>query len=134
VKRTVACLTAAGALSLGTLALVPATAPANVTFHSASIQFLNQAKLQEDGTALVTLSYKCAPALVGTEGFLEVSLEQPGVAGFAFATAECDSTKHQVTLDVAPGPFTRGVATASAKVDNASDSSLAERQQVLKVQ
>ena len=113
---------------------MPATAPANLTFHSASIQFLNQAKLQEDGTALVTLSYKCAPALVGTEGFLEVSLEQPGVAGFAFATAECDSTKHQVTLDVAPGPFTRGVATASAKVDNSSDSSLAERQQVLKVQ
>jgi hypothetical protein len=122
VKRTVACLTAAGALSLVTLGLVPAAAPASgrgVNSTSASINFVGYAQLQADKTALVTVAYQCQPSTLGPTGIVEVGLEQEGGRGTAFEpSAKCDDQKHSVTLDVSPGPFKQGTAAAVAIVRN----------------
>jgi hypothetical protein len=123
-------------MSVTMLALAPAKAPANVTSHSASIQFLGQGQLQEDGGVLVTLSYSCAPSAFGQEGKIFVTLEQPGAAGVGAAIAQCDSAKHKVTVGVGfpiGSPFTPGTATAKALVKNETDSSTAEKQQLLKI-
>jgi hypothetical protein len=128
VRRTVARLAAAAAASAVMLAIAPAAAPANTP--SASIQFVNQAKLQEDGTVLVSLYYQCLPSAVGgTAGFVAMRLEQTEefAYGEAFASANCNDQKHKVTFDVAPGPFHPGSATAQAVVDNANGSSFAQK-------
>jgi hypothetical protein len=98
------------------LAAAPGTALASAP--SATLQFHNQAKLQADGSVLVTLDYSCNPAFFGTAGGLGVDVQQPGAFGFVSTTATCDDQKHTVTLDVAPGPFTRGTASAVAEVFN----------------
>jgi hypothetical protein len=134
VKRTVACLTTVASLSLVALGLVPAAAPASTP--SASLHFTNQAALQEDGTVLVSLIYLCNPsAFGGPAGSVAARLEQgePPAYGEAFALAECNGKKHTVTLDIAPGPFSPGPATAQAVVFNADFSSEAETRAVLKV-
>jgi len=91
---------------------------------------VNQAKLQENGTVLVSLYYQCLPSAVGgTAGFVAMRLEQTegSAYGEAFDPANCNGQKHKVTFDVAPGPFHPGSATAQAVVSNASDSSRAEK-------
>jgi hypothetical protein len=114
--RTIARL-AAVAGSLMVLAVVPATASANTP--TATIQFVNQAQLQPDGTALVSLYYQCNPGYFGsTSGFVVVYMEQPGAFGSASTPANCNDQKQKLTLDLGPGPFTRGTATASANVFN----------------
>ena len=133
-KRTVACLTAVGSLSLVTLGLVPAAAPASTP--SASLHFTNQASLQEDGTVLVSLTYLCNPsAFGGPAGTVAARLEQgePPAYGEAFAPATCNGQKHKVTLDLAPGPFSPGPGTAQAVVFNGDGSSSAETRAILRV-
>jgi hypothetical protein len=132
VTRTVARLAAVCSLCMTMLALLPAAAPANTP--SASIQFVNQAKLQEDGTVLVSLYYQCLPSAFGTEGLVATRLEQPsgpgeefGPHGEAFAPANCNDQKHKITLDVAPGPFHPGSAAAQAVVFNTTGSSSAQK-------
>src|SRR5207245_4187328 len=61
VIRTVARFAAVTATSVTMLALLPAAASANVTFHAGSIQYANKAQLQEDGTVLMTFTYQCVP-------------------------------------------------------------------------
>src|SRR2546427_4886537 len=63
VIRTVARFAAVTATSVTMLALLPAAASANVTFHAGSIQYANKAQLQEDGTVLMTFTYQCVPGL-----------------------------------------------------------------------
>jgi hypothetical protein len=120
VTRTIACLTAIGSLSLVTLGLVPAAAPASPP--SPSVKFVNQAKLQEDGTVLVSLMYRCSPeANGGTFGVLEAQLGQGAEAfGREARAAECNGEQHKVTLDVVPliGSFSRGPAKALGEVQN----------------
>jgi hypothetical protein len=136
VRRTIACLTAIGSLSLVTLGLVPAAAPASPP--SASIKFVNQATLQENGTVLISLMYRCSPeADGGTFGIVEARLSQG--EGEAFGreaqAAECNGEKHKVTVDIFPqlGSFSPGPATAFAEVHNIEFSSHAETSEVLKV-
>ena len=87
--RTVARFAAVTATSVTMLALLPAAASANVTFHAGSIQYANKAQLQEDGTALMTFTYQCVPGFEGfpeaESGRLEVRVQQPEAFGFAFA-------------------------------------------------
>ena len=136
--RRFACLSAIGSLSLVTLGLVPAAAPASAP--SASLHFVNQAALQKDGTVLVSLVYLCNPsAFTGPEefnGFVAARLEQaePSAFGERFEPGpNCNGKKHSVTLDLTPGPFHRGRATAQAAVGNADGSSFAETKAVLQV-
>ena len=120
--RTVARFAAVTATSVTMLALLPAAASANVTFHAGSIQYANKAQLQEDGTALMTFTYQCVPGFEGfpeaESGRLEVRVQQPEAFGFAFAPATCDDRKHTVTLDIGPGPFKEGSAFANASLRN----------------
>src|SRR5437879_13621733 len=81
VIRTVVRFAAVTATSVTMLALLPAAASANVTFHAGSIQYANKAALQEEGTVLMAITYQCA---AGFEGFpeaepgrLAVSAQQP---------------------------------------------------------
>ena len=133
-KRAISRLAAAGATSMVLLAVVPAAAPASTP--SASVHFTNQATLQEDGSVLVTLTYLCNPsAFGGPAGSVAARLEQgePPAYGEAFAPAECNGKKHTVTLDLAPGPFSRGPGTAQAVVFNGDGSSAAETTAILRV-
>ena len=115
--RTVPRLAAVAAVSLVTLAVAPGPASANTP--TATIQFVNQAQLQPDGSALVSLYYQCNPGYFGSaSGSVVVYMEQPGAFGSASTSANCNDQKHKLTLDLGPGPFTRGTATASANVLN----------------
>jgi hypothetical protein len=122
VIRTVARFAAVTATSVTMLALLPAAASANVTFHAGSIQYANKAQLQGDGTIMMTFTYECVPGFEGfpgaESGRLEVSVQQPEVDGFAVSPATCNDRKHTVTLDIAPGPFKEGSAFAEARLDN----------------
>ena len=133
--RTVARFAAVTATSVTMLALLPAAASANVTFHAGSIQYANKAQLQEDGTALMTFTYQCVPGFEGfpeaESGRLEVRVEQPEAFGFAFAPATCDDRKHTVTLDISPG-LKEGSAFADARLDN-STNFVAEKQAEIQI-
>ena len=114
------------------LALAPGTAPANTP--SASLQFVNQAQLQENGSVNVTLVYQCLPGFLGTDGIVVVNVEQPGASGLAIdRPAKCDDQKHRLTLNVGPGPFTAGSAAAIGQVINDNGSSHAEKQAELTI-
>ena len=137
-KRTVACLTVVGSLSLVALGIVPVAASASTP--SASVHFTNQAVLQEDGTVLVSVTYLCNPSAFGGpeefNGFVAARAEQgePPADGEQFVPGpNCDGQKHKVTLDLAPGPFHPGRATAQAAVSNTDGSSHAETTAVLRV-
>ena len=134
--RTFARRAAAAAVPLITLpvlALAAAPGTALASAPSATIQFQNQARLQPNGSVLVTLDYSCNPGFFGNPGNLQVNLEQPGAYGFTFTSATCDDQKHTVTLDVAPGPFTPGTASATAFISNDSGNSSKGIQAELKV-
>ena len=126
--RTVARFAAVTATSVTMLALLPAAASANVTFHAGSIQYANKAALQEDGTVLMTFTYQCVPGIAfepeEPTGAIDVSVQQPQADGFAFALATCDDRKHTVTLDIGPGPFKAGSAFADARLDNSAIAAL----------
>jgi len=129
--RTVARLAAVAAVSVVTLAVAPATAPANTP--SASLQFVKYAQLQTDGTVHVTVYYLCNPGEFGSEGFFFVELSQPGTFGSTFVPANCNDQKHKLTVDVAPGPLTPGTASARAIVETFDNSSFAEKSAELTV-
>ena len=134
--RTVARFAAVTATSVTMLALLPAAASANVTFHAGSIQYANKAQLQEDGTVLMTFTYQCVPGIAfepeEPTGAIDVSVQQPQADGFAFAPAICDDRKHTVTLDIGPGPFKAGSAFADASLFN-SNSFVAEKQAEIQI-
>jgi hypothetical protein len=132
VTRTVARLATVGAISATMLALLPAAAPANITSHAGSIQFANKAQLQEDGSVVMTVTYDCVPSFFGTEGSIEMKVEQPGTDGFAAVLANCDDRKHTVTLDIAPGPFVAGSAIATAFLNDATET-VAEKQAEIQI-
>ena len=122
--RTVARFAAVTAAAVTMLALLPAAASANVTFHAGSIQFANKAQLQGDGSVLMTFTYQCVPgfeAPLAESGRLEVNVQQPEADGFVFAPATCDDRKHTVTLDIGPGPFKEGSAFADARLENSTE-------------
>ena len=133
--RTVARFAAVTATSVTMLALLPAAASANVTFHAGSIQYANKAQLQEDGTVLMTFTYQCVPGFAfepeEPTGAIDVSVQQPQADGFAFAPATCDDRKHTVTLDISPG-LKEGSAFADARLDN-STSFVAEKQAEIQI-
>jgi hypothetical protein len=132
VIRTAARFAAVTATFVTILALMPATAPANLTFHGGSIQFANKAQLQEDGSVVMTVTYDCVPSFFGTEGSVEMKVEQPESFGVAAAPANCDDKNHKVTLDVAPGPFKPGSAIATA-ILNDSTEFVAEKQAEIRI-
>jgi hypothetical protein len=131
VIRTVARLAAVASVSVVMLGLAPATAPANTP--SASLQFVKYAQLQTDGTVHVTVYYLCNPGEFGSEGFFFVELSQPGTFGSTFVPANCNDQKHKLTVDVAPGPFTPGTASARAEVANRDFTSFVEKSAELTV-
>jgi hypothetical protein len=108
------------------LALLPAGAPANPV--AGSISFVGNGSLLIDGTVDVTLKYSCLPPDGGEIG---VTLDEGGTAlGFgAFAPTTCDGRNHSVTVNVAPGPFTRGIATGNAFLFNGDSNVEAEASQ-----
>jgi hypothetical protein len=117
-------LLAALAVSLVVLAL--ATGPASATATNAKITVANQAQLLPDGSVVVTVSYTCAPGPAGdTTGTVASDVGQGPLIGFGEAPAVCDNRSHTVNLDVGPGPFSQGTATALGIVANADDSSFA---------
>jgi hypothetical protein len=130
-----AAVAAVALITLPVLALAAAPGTALASAPSATLQFLNQARLQPDGSVLVTLNYSCLPSAAGSPGILFVAAEQPGVFGQngEGTPATCDGNKHMVTIDLAPGPFTRGTAAAIAEVINFSGTSSKEIQAELKV-
>ena len=77
--RAISRLAAIASASMMILALAAGTAPANTP--SASLQYANQATLQENGTVNVTLYYLCQPSFTGTVGFVSVEVEQIGALG-----------------------------------------------------
>jgi hypothetical protein len=117
--RTVARLAAVAAVSVIMLAIAPGTAPA--TAPSATIQILSQAQLvpsgATEGPVLVTVYYLCGPA-TAQAGQILLAVTQPGVKGASPATATCDDQKHKLTLEVGPGPFKPGSASAIADISN----------------
>ena len=133
--RTVARFAAVTA-SVTMLALLPAAASANVTFHAGSIQYANKAQLQEDGTVLMTFTYQCVPGIAfepeEPTGAIDVSVQQPEAFGFVASPATCDDRKHTVTLDIGPGPFKAGSAFADASLFN-SNSFVAEKQAEIQI-
>ena len=102
-------------IGLLVLALLPASAPANPA--SGTISFTGTGTLLTDGTVDVTLHYSCLPP---SGGFVFANLNENGVSsGSGFlAPATCDGRTHSVTLNMAPGPFTRGTAAGFAEVAN----------------
>ena len=115
--RTLARRAALAAVPLVTLG-VPAVAGA--TSPAATLKVEPQAYLQPDGSALVTVDYSCTPGFSGSTGNLFMEMEQPGAIGSSAATATCDDRTHKATLDVSPGPFTPGSATANASMVGAA--------------
>jgi hypothetical protein len=108
------------------LTLLPATAPANPP--AGTISFAGNGSLLDDGTVDVTLHYSCLPP---GPGEIDVELDEGGTA-FAFAIsplAACDGKNHSVTVNMAPGPFTPGVATGNATVFNFDAAVLASTSQ-----
>src|SRR5205807_6514273 len=101
VIRTVVRFAAVTATSVTMLALLPAAASANVTFHAGSIQYANKAQLQEDGTVLMTFTYQCVPGFAfepeEPTGVIRVSVQQPEAFGEVASPATCDDGKHKVT-------------------------------------
>jgi hypothetical protein len=105
------------------LALGPVGASANSA--SATISFAGNATLVSPpgpSPALVALHYSCLPP---NPGFVQVTLDENGVTGFAFSpNAICDDRSHSLTLTV-NGAFTPGTASGQAFVDNADGTSFA---------
>src|SRR2546421_8760834 len=128
VIRTVARFAAVTATSVTMLALLPAAASANVTFHAGSIQYANKAALQEDSTVLITFTYQCVPGFEfkpeEPTGFIRVFVHHPESYGFAASPATWDDRKHTVTLDIWPGPFKTVSAFTDAPLFNSNSFSL----------
>jgi hypothetical protein len=104
------------------LALMPASVQANPA--AATISFAGGGTLLDDGSVDVTLHYSCLPAISGPGG-IEVTLQQNLVFGANLDTAICDGRNHSVTLNMAPGPFTAGIAGGKATVFNDNGSATA---------
>jgi hypothetical protein len=103
------------------LALLPASAPANTA--AATISFVGGGTLQTDGSVDVTLRYSCLPPITGG---IEASLDEGGLAfGANLEVAICDGKNHSVTLNMAPGVFTPGIAAGTASVSNDNGSAVA---------
>jgi hypothetical protein len=83
---------------------------------SATIHLQNQARLQSNGSALVTVAYSCSSSAAGTAGNLFVFATQPPRYAFAFAPATCNGQQQTATIAVTPGPLHAGTATAFAQV------------------
>jgi hypothetical protein len=105
------------------LALLPASAPANPA--AAMISFAGGGTLLDDGTVNVTLHYSCLPP---GPGGIDAYLNENGTAfgSSAPALAICDGRNHSITLNMAPGPFTPGIAAGTATVFNDAGSAVAD--------
>ena len=116
----------AGLLGVSLVVLALATVPASATATSAKITIGNTALLLPDGSAVMTVTYTCAPAPANnTVGQVEGFLGQGPINGIAIETATCDNRSHSVNLHVVPGPFSQGSASAFAIVVNFDSSSFA---------
>ena len=120
-------------ITLPVVVLAAAPGTAQATAPSATIQFQNQAQLQSNGSIVVTLDASCNPGFSGPTGFIDAQAQQPGTFGSSFASFPCDDQKHIVKLDLVPGPFTRGTASAFAFVEDSNGISEAQTQAELKV-
>jgi hypothetical protein len=115
--RKFARLVGAATASMAMLALPAATAVA--ASQPVTIQIAGTAKLQSDGSAVVTITYSCLPGFgTGQNGAITGDLEQTQGFGTASQTAICDDQNHTTTLDMAPGPFVPGVGAASVTIGN----------------
>jgi hypothetical protein len=96
-----------------------AKAPAN------TIQFIDQARLQPDGSVVVTVDYSCFPPSPFVTPGLDVRLSQPTGSVEIITGATCDGTKHMEAFDLS-GPFAPGPAAASATIfaDTATSTSV----------
>jgi hypothetical protein len=104
------------------LALLPASAPANPA--AATIAFVGGGTLLGDGTVDVTLHYSCLPpGPGGIDASLTESATEFGSSVPALAT--CDGRNHSVTLNMAPGPFSPGIAAGKATVFNDTGAAMA---------
>jgi hypothetical protein len=115
--RTFVRMAAIAAVPL-TLALTPISTAASAPL--ATIQILDQAPLQQDGSVALTVDYSCNPGFFGSQAGLFADVQQPGVFGSSSTSATCDDQKHQTTLIVSPGPFQPGSATAFVQVFGSS--------------
>ncbi|TMK40386.1 MAG: hypothetical protein E6G56_07820 [Actinobacteria bacterium] len=122
--RPISRLAAGAAVSVAMLVGVPGTALAGGP--SMTMQVQSQAQLLPDGSAVLTVDYSCMPDVAGPGGVIIGELEQTGAVGGSFSGAICDDQKHQVTLDQAPGPFTRGPAAAFVSVQNSNGEATAQ--------
>lgn len=94
-------------------AALPAAAAAS---PSATVQAQGEAKLQPNGSALVTVTYSCMPGTGAATGELTADLEQPQAFGFTSVNVTCDDANHTITLNELPGPFVRGEASLDVQL------------------
>ena len=74
----------AGLLGVSLVVLALATGPASATATSAKVTIGNQALLLPDGSAVLTVSYTCAPGPAGdTTGTVGADIGQGPILGFA---------------------------------------------------
>jgi hypothetical protein len=121
VIRTFARRAAAAAVPLITLPVLALAAAPGTAFASApdvTINIQSQAQLLADGHVVVTVGYTCNPASGGSAGSIFVRVAQPGRIGATSSSAVCDDHQHTVNLDVGPGPFTPGSASAIGQIFN----------------
>ena len=116
----------AALVAMPLILLALAAGPASATAPSAKITIANQAQLLADGSAVITVTYTCAPGPAGdTTGTLTSALQQGPTIGNADAIATCDNRSQTVRLHEIPGPFSRGTANALAIVINVDSTSFA---------
>ena len=84
------------------------------------------AQLLPDGSAVLTVTYTCAPGPPNdTTGFINSILTQGPINGSDDEPATCDNRSQTVHLVEAPGPFSQGAANAIAVILNTDGSSIA---------
>ena len=102
------------------------TGSASATAPTAKITNSNQAQLLPDGSAVLTVTYTCAPGPANdTTGFINSILTQGPINGSDDEPATCDNRSQTVHLVEAPGPFSQGAANAIAVILNTDGSSIA---------
>ena len=124
----------AALIGMSMIVLVLAAGPASATAPSAKVTIANQAQLLADGSAVLTVTYTCAPGPANdTTGTVSTAPQQGAIIGNGDATATCDNRSHTVNLDEIPGPFSQGTANALAIVINTAQTSFASTSRAVMV-
>lgn len=127
--RTIKRLSGAAALCAAALTIPAAAAVADS--GPITIEISNNAALQLDGSAALTITYSCLPGYgSGLAGGIWADMEQTQGMGTVSAPAICDDRDHTTTLVIAPGPFLPFDAAASVTVGNGFNEGFTQQAEV----